>query len=171
VELDHATRLITESDKDERNARAARLVDLYDLLGSASVVLHGQAAQLLFEDVKATWLYGYFTGTVLTSYAFCVQQLAGLIRMASDDSDLPDEAATLEALAEIAARHALVDIDVRARLIGLNDSASVYLSANLSNYDRQFEHRAEDAERFSDEHTLLIDARSALECCVGLLHR
>ena len=51
--------------------------------------MHGLAAEWLFEDVKATWLYGYFTGTVLTAYAFCVQQLAGLLRMNSDDAEYP----------------------------------------------------------------------------------
>lgn len=169
MELDHATRLITESDNAERSARAARLVDLSDLLGNESFLFHGQAARWLFDDVKATWIHGYFTGTVLTAYAFCVQQLAALVRLASDDSEFTYEAATLETMAEMAERHNVVDVDLRARLLGLQDIAAVYLPANLANYDRRLERRVEDAERFADEHTLLIDARSALECCVGLL--
>jgi hypothetical protein len=65
VELSDAARLIEETDDDERDARAGRLVELSDLLGSRPLALHGLAADWLFEDVKATWLYGYFTGTVL----------------------------------------------------------------------------------------------------------
>lgn len=171
MELDHALRLITESDNDDRAARAARLVDLSDLLGDRSRALHGQAAEWLFDDVKATWLSGYFTATVLTAYAFCAQQLAGLVRMVSNDSELTDDASTLEMLAELAGRHGIVDLDERARLVRLHDSAAMYLSADPSTYRRQLERRVEDDESFTDEHTLLVDARSALECCVGLLHR
>lgn len=171
MELDHALHRITDADNEERPARAARLVELVDLLGDESLGFNGQAAEWLFDDVKATWLYGYFTGTVLTAYAFCVQQLAGLVRMISDDPALSDDATTLEMLAEIAEQRDVVDIDARARLIGLHDSAAVYLTAGLSSYGRQLERRVEDTESFIDEHTLLMDARSALECCVGLLQR
>lgn len=171
MELDHAARLIAAADHDERGARAARLVELSDLLGDQPLALQGLAAEWLFEDVKATWLYGYFTGTVLTAYAFCVQQLAGLVRTISDDPELSDEATTLEMLAEIAEQHDVVDLDVRARLVGLHDSASLYLTSGLSSYRRQLERRVEDTESFINEHALLTDARSALQCCVGLIHR
>jgi hypothetical protein len=171
MELGHATRLIAEVDHDERGARAARLVKLSDLLGDQPLALQGLAAEWLFEDVKATWLYGHFTGTVLTAYAFCVQQLAGLVRMISDDPELSDDATTLEMLAEIAERHDVIDLDVRARLVALHDSAAVYLASGLSSYRRQLERRVEDADSIINEHALLTDARSALECCVGLLHR
>jgi len=90
-------------------------VELSDLLGDQPLALHGLAADWLFEDVKATWLYGYFTGTVLTAYAFCVQQLAGLVRMISDDPELSDEATTLEMLAEIAEQHAASTLTARSR--------------------------------------------------------
>ena len=35
-----------------------------------------QAPQWLFEDIKATWLYGCFPSTVLTAYALCGLQTA-----------------------------------------------------------------------------------------------
>jgi hypothetical protein len=169
VELSDAARLIEETDDDERDARAGRLVELSDLLGSRPLALHGLAAEWLFEDVKATWLYGYFTGTVLAAYAFCIQQLAGFVRTMPDDPAISDDAVTLEVLAEIAHQHDLIDGDVRARLVRLHDSAFLYLAAGLVSYRRHLERRAEDAETFMDEHALLIDARTALECCVGLL--
>ena len=72
-------------------------------------------------------------------------------------------------LAGIAHHCDLVDGALRARLVRLHDSATLYLSAGLISYGRRLESRAEDAETFMDEPTLLLDARHALECCVGLL--
>ena len=131
--------------------------------------MHGLAAEWLFEDVKATWLYGYFTGTVLTAYAFCVQQLVGLLRMSSDD-EMSGATTTLEALAEVAEQRRLVDLDLRSHLVALHDSAAAYLTSESTSYPRQLERRVEDTETFTDEHALLSDARSALGCCVGLLY-
>jgi hypothetical protein len=136
VELSDATRLIEETDDDERDVRAGRLVELSDLLGSRPLALHGLAAEWLFEDVKATWLYGYFAGTVLAAYAFCIQQLAGFVRTMLDDPAISDDAVTLEVLAEIAHQHDLTDGDVRARLVSLHDSAFLYLAAGLVSYRR-----------------------------------
>lgn len=171
MELDHASDLIERADDAERTARATRLVELSDLLNDEHVALHGQAAEWLFEDVKATWLYGYFTGTVLTAYAFCVQQLAGLIRMHVDDPELPDDTTSLEALAGIAGQHNRIDIDLRARLVQLHDSATLYLTASPSTYRRQLERHTEDAEQFTNEHALLTSARAALVCCLELLRQ
>ena len=169
MEISDAVRLIEETDLDERNARASRLLELSDLVGTRPQVLHGLAAEWLFEDVKATWIYGYFTGTVLTAYAFCVQQLAGFVRTMSDDPEVSDDSADLEVLAGIAHHCDLADGDLRARLVRLHDSATLYLTAGLISYGRRLESRDEDAETFMDEPTLLLDARHALECCVGLL--
>jgi hypothetical protein len=157
------------ADREEQAARATRLVELTSLLDDRPLVLHGLGAEWLFEDVKATWLYGYFTGTVLTAYAFCVQQVAGVLRMNSDDHEISDEAATLEILG-VAEQRDLIDLDLRAQLVALHDSAAAYLTSGLSSSRRQLERRVEDTENFIDEHTLLADARSALGCCIGLLH-
>ena len=70
MDLDEAIRIVAEVDDQERSARAARLVELTKLLGEEIMGFSGQGAVWLFEDVKATWLYGYFTGTVLTACAF-----------------------------------------------------------------------------------------------------
>jgi hypothetical protein len=131
----------------------------------------GQAAEWLFEDVKATWLYGYFTATVLTSHAFCTHQLAGLIRMLPDDPSLPESAGSLEDLAEICERQGVIGIDLRAKLVALHDIASVYLSAGLHEYGAQLEQHVIESELFTDEQSLATDARAALECSIALLHR
>ena len=162
---------MADVDNQERAGRATRLVEMTDLLGDETVGFSGKAAGWLFDDVKATWLYGYFTGTVLTAYAFCVQQLAGLVRMVLDDPAVPDEAGTLEELAEVCERNGLIDLELRAHLVTLHDCANVYLSAGLVEYGAQLEQRMADAEFFTGDHSLLTDARAALECSAALLHR
>lgn len=169
MELDRAERLVAEADQTELHDRATRLVELASLLGDHPLLFHGLAAEWLFEDVKATWLYGYFTSTVLTAYAFCLQQVAGVIRIAAQDDDVVGEAITLETLAEIAEQRELIDLDLRAQLVALHDSAAIYLASDLASYRRPLDRRADDTERFSEEHTLLSDARSALTCCVRLV--
>src|ERR1700693_5488093 len=94
-----ASQLIAAVDAREHQARCERLVYLTDLLHDDRLVgLQGQAAWWLFEDVKATWLYGCFASTVLTSHAFCCQQMSGLLRLHRDDPDLPSTAGSLEDL-------------------------------------------------------------------------
>lgn len=90
MDFEEASHLVADVDARDHRDRTERLVDLVELLGDDVVGFSGQAAEWLFEDVKATWLYGYFTATVLTSYAFCVHQLAGLVRMALDDPSIPE---------------------------------------------------------------------------------
>ena len=77
MELDQALDLVAEADDRERSGRAIRLLEVADLLGEGMVGFSGQAAEWLFEDVKATWVSGYFTSTVLTAYAFCIPVLQG----------------------------------------------------------------------------------------------
>lgn len=171
MEFDEASELVAEADARERNGRATRLVELTDLLGEEMVGFSGQAAQWLFDDVKATWLYGYFTSTVLNAYAFCMHQLAGLVRMLEDDPALPETAGSLEELAEVSEGQGIIGLDLRARLVALQDSANVYLSVGLHEYGAQLERRMIEAALFTDDHTLLADARSALGCSIALLHR
>jgi len=171
MDLDEASDLVAETDARELNGRATRLVELTDLLGEEMIGFSGQAAQWLFEDVKATWLYGYFTGTVLNAYAFCMHQLAGLVRMLEDDPSLPETAASLEELAEVCDRRGMIDLDLRASLVALQDSANVYLSVGLHEYGALLERRMIAAALLSDDHTLLADARAALGCSIALLHR
>lgn len=169
MELVRAASLVAESDRAEQQDRATRLVELTSLLDGRPLVMHGLAAEWLFEDVKGTWLYGFFTSTIVTAYAFCVQQVAGVIRMASEDHDMAIGEMTLEDLAEIAEQRYLIDLDLRAQLVALDDSAAIYLASDLASYHPRLDRRADDSARFTDEHILLADARSALACCVGLL--
>jgi hypothetical protein len=75
---DEASRLINEVDVSDHDGRAERLVELTGLLPDDGLIgFSGQAAEWLFDDIKATWLYGSFTSTVLTAYAFCSLQVAG----------------------------------------------------------------------------------------------
>ena len=171
MEPGDATRAVAEADDRENEVRAARLVELNDMLADDVVGFSGQAAQWLFEDVKATWIYGYFTSTVLTAYAFCMHQLAGLIRMLPDDPGLPDESTSLDALAATAHGHGLIGVDLRAQLVTLHDFGTMYLAVGLHEYTARIERRVVEAEMFTDEHSLLSDARAALSCSVALLHR
>ena len=171
MEPQEAARAVADADDRENADRAARLVEMDAILPDDVVGFSGQAADWLFEDVKATWIYGYFTATVLTAHAFCMQQLAGLVRMLPDDPDLPEEMTSLEELAEIAHDCGLIDVDHQAELLNLHDIATMYRTSGLHEYSMRIERRVLEAEQFTDEHALVNDARTALRCSVALLHR
>lgn len=171
MDFDDALTALLDVDARERPGRAARLVELTDLLGEDDVGFSGEAAHWLFEDVKATWIYGYFVATVLSARALCSQQLAGLLRFLPDDPTLPESADSLELLAALSEERGVIDIDLRARLVTLDDVNRVYGSVGLHEYHGDAERRAMDAERFTTEHPLLTDARLAVECSIAVLHR
>lgn len=172
MDQEQAIQAIATADEAEREDRAARLVELMQRLGDETVGFSGQAASWLFEDVKATWLYGYFTATVLAAHAFCLRQLAGLVLMLPDDPELPDSMDSLEDLAAACHERELVDVELRANLVALHDAASAYTRVGLHEQDHRLERRLVDAELLGgDDHPLLADARSALNCCIALLHR
>ena len=130
----------------------------------------GQAAKLLFEDIKASWLYGCFTSTVVTAHAFCLIQVAGGIRLLLDEPSLPAEAISLEHLAALAVRLARSDIDLQARLIDLDDRHRAYTAVHLQEYEPRLEDHLAEAEVGGD-HPLLLDARSALTTAARLLYQ
>lgn len=173
LDVDHhqAAETIRTVDESERDERAARLVELVTLLGDETVGFSGQAASWLFEDVKATWLYGYFTSTLVTAHAFCLRQLAGLVLTLPDDPDLPDSIDSLEALATVCHDRGLIDIALRASLVELHDLCTAYTRGSLHQQDRQLERHLLEAEFVGGEHPLLADARSALSCSIALLYR
>jgi hypothetical protein len=171
VDLGEAARTIAEVDRRENTSRAARLTELEALLTDDVVGFSGQAAVLLFDDIKATWIHGFFTATILAAYAFCVHQLAGLLRLLPDDPTLPDRTTSLEELAAVNRNRGVINIGLHAQLVTLHDSAMVYFASGLHEYDAEVERRAAEASLFSDGHGLLGDARSALLCSVALLHR
>ncbi len=162
---------VAQVDRRENADRAARLVELDFILPGDFIGFSGRAAEWLFEDVKATWIYGYFSATIVAGYAFCLQQLAGLLRMFPDDPELPETATSLEQLAAMAENRQLIDVSTRARLLSLHDVAVGYLVVGLHEYTFQAERREIEAEVFAGEQALLADARSALRCSVNLLHR
>jgi hypothetical protein len=167
-----ASQLISRIDEEDHVGRSERLVELTGLLPSDEMEgFSGQAAQWLLEDVKATWLYGCFTGTVLTAHAFCCLQLAGRIRFLPDDPTLPDEAESLEDLAAFAVTAGVIDVDLQARLLELHDRVRFYTAAGLHVHDVGLDRHLVEAAAATGEHPLLLDARHALTTAVRLIHR
>lgn len=127
-------------DSSHLEHRAHRLVELNAALPDGHVALAGEAPDLLFADVKATWIYGYFAATTVVAASFCIQQVAGRVRLFSDDDDdeLPDVTKSLEEAAALAHQRSLIE-------------------------------RAMAAAHFSDHDHLLEDARLALRCSTAVL--
>ena len=168
-----ASRLIADVDRSDHDGRTDRLIELSGLLPDDDMVgFSGQAAQWLFEDVKATWLYGCFTSTVLTAHAFCSLQIAGLLRLLPDNPDLPEEAESLEELATIAVEAGVLDVEVQAELVTLYDRFRSYTTAHLHEHPLRLERHIMDTETVGDdEDPLLIDARQAVTAAVDLVYR
>lgn len=82
-----------------------------------------------------------------------MHQLAGLVRMLEDDPALPETAGSLEELAEASEGQGIIGLDLRARLVALQDSANVYLSVGLHEYGAKLERRMIEAALFTDDHT------------------
>jgi len=172
MDQSEASRLITEVDDRDHADRTERLVELNNLLPDGGMIgFSGQSAEWLFEDVKASWLYGCFTSTVLTAHAFCSLQLAGWVRMLSDDPSLPDEAQSLEELAALALDAGECDVDLQARLIDLHDRYRAYTAAHLREHEARLERHLIESDTVSDEHPLLLDAHHALTTAIRLVYR
>jgi hypothetical protein len=173
VDRAEAERELREIDDADRGGRVARLVELSDMLPEGGEIgFSGQAGQWLFEDVKATWLYGCFVATVLSAAVFCQVQLAGLFRSLPDDEGLPEQAASLEELAGLAAERGLIDTSLQAQLVVLNDAANAYLDTALHETMLRVERRLVDAELLgAEDQPMLQDARTALAASVALLFR
>lgn len=171
MERSDALKAIADIDNQDRSGRVERLQELTELLPDDGLVgFNGTAAQLMFEDVKATWIYGCFTSTVITSYTFCVQQLAGNLRMWTDiSSDGISSAPTLEGLGAIAQTYSLVTPGLHARLVELHDRAQMYLKVSLDEYQPGLESHLIDVDLHTDDVALLTDARRALTTATSLL--
>lgn len=168
-----ARTLINEIDVSDSEGRIARLLKLMEMLPSEGLIgFEGTAGQMLFEDVKATWLYGCFTSTVLTANAFCVQQLAGSIRWLPDDSLLPEQAGTLEELAALATERGVITVDLQGQLVQLHDRFMYYAGTGLHEAPLQLERHFLEAESFGEvQHPLLADAELALTCAIALIYK
>lgn len=166
-----AVRRLASVDEADRDSRAERLLKVDEVLPDGEVGLEGEAAQWLFEDVKATWIYGAFSSTVLTAHAFCIQQLSGIIRRASEFAAPSSEltATNLESLANEANSLSLISTDDQAELVSLHDRAMLYIRAGLQTYDASLSRHISETQRHTDEDPLFVDARLALEIAVRLL--
>jgi hypothetical protein len=169
MDRNEASEHIRRVDLSENEDRAQRLVELSVLLPNQNEMMafSGQAAQWLFDDIKATWLYGYFSGTILSAHAFCMLQLANVIRLLPDDPALPQEAESLEHLATIAAARGLVDVELQSHLVTLHDLHRTYTVARLHEHQTLLERHLAEADSVSDEHPLLVDARHALTTAIA----
>lgn len=101
MDLTDAREAIAAADSSDLEDRAHRLVERNAALPDGHVALAGEAADLLFADVKATWIYGYFAATTVVAASFCIQP-AGRLRLFSDDDELPHATKSLEEVAALA---------------------------------------------------------------------
>lgn len=170
MEIEEALAAVSDADARDRTERAHRLVELMRLIEASNAAFSNQAAEWLFEDVKATWIYGYFAATIVTSHSFCRRQLAGVLLMRSDDPELPHTIDSLEDLAARGEEHGVIDLDLRAKLVELSASAEAFTTVDLHVDHQRLERRLEETALLNgDEHPLLIDALAALTCCAALL--
>ena len=170
MEIGEALAAVQDADDRDHSERARRLVELSEMVGSSDAVFFSQAAEWLFDDVKATGIYGYFSATVVTAYAYCTSHLAGLLLLGRDERDLPDAVDSLEGLAAACTRGGLIDVDLQAMLSELQLSADAYLPTTLSTAPRVLEQRLGEASLLSsNEHPLQAEARAALSCCTSLI--
>lgn len=170
MRISEARATVAEVDARDLEDRAERFAELSELSPSGLIGTSGQAADQLFSDIKATWIYGYFAATTVIAASFCVQQLSGMLRLEADDPALPESTNSLEEAAALSFDRGIIDIDLRARLVALHDAAQVYSSAGLHQHRRDATQRSLDAEQFAGQEILLLDARSAIQCSISVLH-
>ena len=170
MDQEQASLKITEVDSVDHEERINRLVQLMDAMPTSEHIgFAGTGPQLMFEDVKATWIYGAFTSTIITSYVFCMQQLANKIRLFGEN--VPDHIDTLslETIANIAADLEIIEVDIQARLIQLNDLSMAYMLTSTVEHRLLLDQHFADATQFSNGHPLLADAEHAMLVAISLL--
>jgi hypothetical protein len=170
---DDASSLIMRRDGEDHDDRTDRLQQLMDLLPTEKelVGLSGQASIWLFDDLKGTWIYGNLTGTVLVAHAFCMLQIANLIRILPDDPALPEEAGSLEHLASVAAAKGIIDIGLQSHLVSLHDLQRMLVAAPLHQHQNLMERHIAESQRVDPTLPLLNDAlfalKTAIQCAVA----
>jgi hypothetical protein len=166
-----ASEEVRKADNEDHAQRTERLIELMNLLPeNAAAEFSGEAARWLFADVKATWIHQFFASTVLTAYAFCLVQLSGMIRMRVDGLRSPETPASLEHLATAAFNAGLIDVEVRAKLVDLQDRWDLYTPSNRFGFDTRLDRHLAEAATLGGEHPLITDARGALEAAVLLAY-
>lgn len=164
-------RQLQEAEQIQRGERAARLMELSQMLPDDGLIgISGKAAAWLFDDLKATWIYGYLTSTIVTSYVFCSQQLAGLVRLISEEAHLTEHP-TVEELAHVAANQGIIGVDTLAELVGLQDRWTAYAETSLGGYEPRLERHLIESGALGGDDPLLEDARRSVAVAIKLLLR
>jgi hypothetical protein len=164
MEPEEAQRFIQERDNEQLADRALRLVELDELLegdwdGPYSASLD---ASLIFEDVKATWVEGFFAATVLAAYAYCRLQMISYLHLASAPS-LESDSNSLSDLAQLAKNERLINVEEHARFLGLEDLYGLYTRAsNLTATGLALERHLEARRDVFGDVPQMADARDAV---------
>ena len=131
MNLEEATRLIQTGDADLLADRALRLLELDELLEGDWQGPYSSSLDetLFFEDIKATWIYGFFTSTIVGAHAYCRLQLMNSLNLAGS-RPFANDAEDLSQLAGQAASAGLITAAEHARLLELEDLHRIYTRAS-----------------------------------------
>ena len=170
MDQERASSAVAEVDSVDHAERTNRLVQLANAMPTSERIgFAGTGPELLFEDVKATWIYGAFTSTIITSYFFCLQQLANKIRLLGEISSESNDTLSLELVANIATDLGIIEVELQARLLKLNDLSMAYMLTSTVEHRLLLDQHFIDATQVSDEHPLLADAQHAMLVAISLL--
>ena len=169
MDSEEAVAALRLADESSMLDRAGRLADLVDLLGGASANFQGDEAEVLFDDVQATWIAGYLAATIVSAHAFCSFQLASLLRMRTDLFQLERETVlSLEDLARHARDRGLIDVAAHGLCVELEERNRDFVDAQTATRDRRYNRHLDDNAEFEGEHSLLTGARVALSASIAV---
>lgn len=160
---------LSQFDESSINERADRFAELSDRLEGGFVSFHGDQANALFDDVKATWIAGFFVATIVCADAFCKLQLAGLLRL-HGKLLLPAGGAafSFEELAQRATDQGLIDEDAQALCFELSDRSQDFVDTQAPVLNRRYNRHLDDNLKFEEEPALLTAARQALAASIAM---
>jgi hypothetical protein len=170
MNLDEAKVAIESRITADLDQRAQRLVELDELLngdwdGPFSAATD---ASLIFEDVKATWIDGALTATVMTSHAYCRLQLMSRLLLSGQPAR-DESVGDLAAIAQHARDTGLIEVETLARVLELHDLFRTYTrSAAATGTGRILDTHLGEKERSFGGDAFLSDAREALSTAVAL---
>lgn len=169
MDSEEALAALREMDELSINDRAERLADLIDGLGDGPVHLQGDEAGVLFDDVQATWIAGYFSATIVSAHAFCSLQLAGLIRLRTDRFKAQERLGlSLEQLAQLASGSNIIDTAAQGLCIELAERQKDFVDDQTPVRSLRYRSHTESSLEFDSEHPLLTSARVALSASIAL---
>ncbi len=165
---EEARSAIESADALDAAARADRLIWISGEFPD-EVAVHGTAAQLLLDDVKATWIYGFFASTVVSAHAFCLLQLTRTIRLHTDELSVNERFVSLTYLAELAHGNGLISGESRVLLIRLEDRRLDYVDSQSDQYEDRLETHLREAQQFDNAPPLYSDGQLAVAACASIL--